>query len=237
MQGVRALHKYGEKPMRACVLYKMHVGGVGVVLFVRVLTGLLRVGMSLSVCLADSSHEVCVCVCCACLLLLPVALVVPMTTAATALLIVAAAAAPSCNSFLHFRLARLQVLSIQMHHTPLSVAQCGDVVGVHVKGSLDKCARGDILSDTRNGRAVATTGFTAHVCIVHHPTQIRVGCHPPPRRANKANPARTSSASSPRQLHAPSRSAHHARAVPRGRDHVSAGQDGGARGGAGQTCD
>ena len=36
----------------------MHVGGVGVVLFVRVLTGLLRTGMSLSLCLADSSHEV-----------------------------------------------------------------------------------------------------------------------------------------------------------------------------------
>jgi hypothetical protein len=65
MQGVRALQKYGEKPMRACVLYKMHVGGVGVVLFVRVLTGLLRTGMSVSLCLADSSHEVCVyCACC-----------------------------------------------------------------------------------------------------------------------------------------------------------------------------
>jgi hypothetical protein len=37
---------------------KMHVGGVGVVLFVRVLTGLLRTGMSVSLCLADSSHEV-----------------------------------------------------------------------------------------------------------------------------------------------------------------------------------
>jgi translation elongation factor EF-1alpha len=52
------MHKYGEKPLRACVLYKMHVGGVGVVLFVRVLTGLLRTGMSLSLCLAGSSHEV-----------------------------------------------------------------------------------------------------------------------------------------------------------------------------------
>ena len=42
---------------------KMHVGGVGVVLFVRVLTGLLRTGMSVSLCLADSSHEVgCACV-------------------------------------------------------------------------------------------------------------------------------------------------------------------------------
>ena len=62
MQGVRALHRYGEKPLRACVMSKMHVGGVGVVLFVRVLTGLLRVGMSVSLCLADSSHEVsCAC--------------------------------------------------------------------------------------------------------------------------------------------------------------------------------
>jgi elongation factor 1-alpha len=59
MQSVRALHKYGEKPPRACVLYKMHVGGVGVVLVVRVLTGMLRTGMSLSLCLAQSSHEVC----------------------------------------------------------------------------------------------------------------------------------------------------------------------------------
>ncbi len=58
MQDVRALQKYGEKPLRACVLYTMHVGGVGVVLFVRVLTGLLRTGMSVSLCLADSSHEV-----------------------------------------------------------------------------------------------------------------------------------------------------------------------------------
>ena len=55
---MRALQKYGEKPLRACVLYTMHVGGVGVVLFVRVLTGLLRTGMSVSLCLADSSHEV-----------------------------------------------------------------------------------------------------------------------------------------------------------------------------------
>ena len=58
MRDVCAMQKYGEKPMRACILYKMHVGGVGVVLFVRVLTGFLRTGMSLSLCLADSSHEV-----------------------------------------------------------------------------------------------------------------------------------------------------------------------------------
>ena len=43
-----------------------------------------------------------------------------------------------------------QVISIQMHHTPLNVAQCGDVVGVHLKGNVDKCERGDILSDTRS---------------------------------------------------------------------------------------
>jgi elongation factor 1-alpha len=68
-----------------------------------------------------------------------------------------------------------QVLSIQMHHTPLSLAQCGDVVGVHLKGNVDKCKRGDMLSDTRSGKAIATTAFTAHICIVHHPTKIQVG--------------------------------------------------------------
>jgi translation elongation factor EF-1alpha len=68
-----------------------------------------------------------------------------------------------------------QVLSIQMHHSSLSIAQCGDVVGVHLKGNMDKCARGDILSDTRSGRAIVTTAFTAHMCIVHHPSQIKVG--------------------------------------------------------------
>lgn len=68
-----------------------------------------------------------------------------------------------------------QVISIQMHHTPLNVAQCGDVVGVHLKGNVDKCERGDILSDTRSGKCVETTSFTAHMCIVHHPTQIKVG--------------------------------------------------------------
>lgn len=62
-----------------------------------------------------------------------------------------------------------------MHHTPLHVAQCGDVVGVHLKGNVDKCERGDILSDTRSGKCVLTTAFTAHMCIVHHPTQIQVG--------------------------------------------------------------
>ena len=59
MRDIRPLQKYGEKPLRACVLHKMHVGGVGAVLVVRVLTGLLRTGMSLSLCLAQSSHEVC----------------------------------------------------------------------------------------------------------------------------------------------------------------------------------
>jgi hypothetical protein len=68
MQSVRALQRYGEKPLRACVMSKMHVGGVGVVLYVRVLTGLLRTGMSISLCLAESSHEVC----CACFSCLPV---------------------------------------------------------------------------------------------------------------------------------------------------------------------
>ncbi len=66
-------------------------------------------------------------------------------------------------------------MSIQMHHAPLYMAQCGDVVGVHLKGNVDKCQRGDILSDTRNGKAVPTTAFTAHMCIVDHPTQIHVG--------------------------------------------------------------
>ncbi len=63
MKNCDILNRYGEKPLRACVMSKMHVGGVGVVLFVRVLTGLLRTGMSISLCLADSSHEVgCACV-------------------------------------------------------------------------------------------------------------------------------------------------------------------------------
>jgi elongation factor 1-alpha len=81
------------------------------------------------------------------------------------------------------RVTRGQVLSIQMHHTPLSVAQCGDVVGVHLKGNVDKCKRGDIVSDTRSGKAVATTSFTAHICIVHHPTKIQVGSVAMPRSA------------------------------------------------------
>ena len=186
-----------------------------------------------SACASQAPAMRCVCVCCACLLLLPVALVVPMTTAATALLIVAAAAVPS------FPFSTRPLAGTQHPNAPHAPVRRA------VRRRCGRACQG-LLGQVR-ARRHPERHTQRQGCGDYGIHRARVHCAPshadtsrvphPPRRANKANPARTSSASSPRQLHALSRSAHHARAVPRGRDHVCAGQGVGARGGAGQTRD
>ena len=73
-----------------------------------------------------------------------------------------------------------KVLSIQMHHKSVSIAQSGDNIGINIRGLNQKPNIGDIMfieNENENPPKPVQT-FTAQIYIQDHPGQLKIGYTP-----------------------------------------------------------
>ena len=71
-----------------------------------------------------------------------------------------------------------EVRTIEMHHEQLQQAECGDNVGINIRGVGKKdVARGDVVCDAAKPASIAEE-FVAQVAIISHPTVIAKGYTP-----------------------------------------------------------
>jgi len=71
-----------------------------------------------------------------------------------------------------------EVKTIEAHHSQQTSAECGDNVGVNIRGIGKKdIARGDVIADAANPPTIASE-FTARIAIINHPTVVAKGYTP-----------------------------------------------------------
>ncbi|EHB11772.1 Elongation factor 1-alpha 1 [Heterocephalus glaber] len=72
-----------------------------------------------------------------------------------------------------------EVKSVEMHYEALSEALPVDIVGFNIKNiSVKDVHSGNVAGDSKNDPPMEAAGFTAHVFILNHPSQISAGYAP-----------------------------------------------------------